>query len=91
MSFDDYRKRRPLIVTWDDHETANNPWMHGVKNHQVNEGVWEARREASLQAYYEWLPIRQPSKSIGRRGRRTTIGCFSYRFTYASLICLRVI
>ena len=83
ISLDDYRKRHaqyktdqgslamharhPLIVMWDDHETANNPWMQGAKNHQANEGAWEARREASLQAYYEWLPIRDPLKSADRK------------------------
>jgi alkaline phosphatase D len=76
LSLDDYRKRHaqyktdqgslamharhPLIVIWDDHETANNPWMAGAKNHQLNEGSWEARRLASLQAYYEWMPVRDP-------------------------------
>ena len=83
LSLDDYRKRHaqyktdkgalamharhPLIVMWDDHETANNPWMQGAKNHQANEGAWEVRREASLQAYYEWLPIRDPAKPEDRK------------------------
>ena len=54
--------RHPLIVIWDDHETANNPWMGGAENHQADEGKWETRRAASLQAYYEWLPIRDPQE-----------------------------
>lgn len=53
--------RQPLIVIWDDHETANNPWMNGAENHDPSEGDWNARRQASLQAYYEWLPIREPA------------------------------
>ena len=53
--------RHPLIVIWDDHETANNPWMGGAKNHQVEEeGSWLDRRAAAMQAYFEWLPIRDP-------------------------------
>lgn len=52
--------RHPLIVIWDDHETANNPWMGGAQNHQADEGDWETRRAQSLQAYYEWLPVRDP-------------------------------
>lgn len=52
--------RHPLIVIWDDHETANNPWMGGAQNHQDGEGDWETRRAGSLQAFYEWLPIRDP-------------------------------
>lgn len=58
--------RHPLIVIWDDHESANNPWMHGAENHQANEGDWSARRAASLQAFFEWLPVRDPEEG-GRR------------------------
>ena len=52
--------RHPLIAIWDDHESANNPWMEGAENHQLNEGEWGERRAASMQAYYEWMPIRDP-------------------------------
>ena len=52
--------RHPLIIIWDDHESANNPWMGGALNHQAEEGSWAARRAASLQAFYEWLPVRDP-------------------------------
>ena len=52
--------RHPIVVIWDDHESANNPWMEGAENHQSTEGDWPARRAASLQAYYEWMPIRDP-------------------------------
>jgi len=51
----------PLIAIWDDHESANNPWMEGAQNHQSNtEGDWGERRSASLKAYYEWMPVRDP-------------------------------
>jgi alkaline phosphatase D len=76
ISLDDYRTRHaqyksdagskamhgrhPLIVIWDDHETANNPWMDGAENHQANEGNWYARRAAALQAFFEWMPVRDP-------------------------------
>lgn len=52
----------PWIVVWDDHETANDSWQGGAENHNVenNEGEWNARRSAALQAYYEWMPIRDP-------------------------------
>jgi len=58
--------RHPLVVIWDDHETANNPWMGGAANHQDNEGDWETRRAGSLQAFYEWLPIRDPEEGGSR-------------------------
>ncbi|MBL8538183.1 MAG: alkaline phosphatase D family protein [Hyphomonadaceae bacterium] len=50
----------PWIVVWDDHETANDSWSTGAENHQQEEGQWAARKQAALQAYYEWMPIREP-------------------------------
>jgi alkaline phosphatase D len=53
---------KPLLCCWDDHESANNPWTGGAENHQPEtEGDWGARRDAALQAYYEWMPIRDPA------------------------------
>jgi alkaline phosphatase D len=52
----------PWIVVWDDHETANDSWSTGAQNHQPNEGDWAARKRAALQAYYEWMPIREPQQ-----------------------------
>ncbi|MEM8771904.1 MAG: alkaline phosphatase D family protein [Pseudomonadota bacterium] len=51
----------PLIPIWDDHETTNDSWKNGAQNHQPEkEGDWNARRRAALQAYYEWMPVREP-------------------------------
>ncbi len=50
----------PWVVVWDDHETANDSWTTGAENHQQSEGAWAARKQAALQAYYEWMPIRDP-------------------------------
>jgi len=53
----------PLIPIWDDHESANNSWKDGAQNHQPEtEGDWAARKRAALQAYYEWMPVREPSR-----------------------------
>ena len=41
----------PMIARWDDHEITNNPWMGGAENHQPDEGDWEARKRAAMQAY----------------------------------------
>lgn len=54
----------PIIAIWDDHESANNPYMGGAQNHQSSEGSWEKRRAASLQAYYEWMPIHTPASGV---------------------------
>jgi len=49
---------QPWIMTWDDHETANDSWKGGAENHQPEtEGTWAARKAAALRAYREWLPV----------------------------------
>ncbi|GAA0307814.1 alkaline phosphatase [Sphingomonas oligophenolica] len=49
--------RMPMIVQWDDHESANDSWEGGAEDHQPDEGDWNARRGASIQAYREWMPV----------------------------------
>jgi alkaline phosphatase D len=74
LTLDDYRKRHAtykhdpdlqaahrqhaFIAVWDDHEIANDAWLHGAANHQADEGDWETRRAAAMRAYHEWMPIR---------------------------------
>jgi alkaline phosphatase D len=58
--------RVPWICTWDDHESANNAWIGGAENHQAAEGNWQHRRQASEQAYFEWMPVRPESSPTGR-------------------------
>lgn len=51
----------PWVVVWDDHEVANDSWSGGAENHTPQtEGPWADRKRAALQAYYEWMPIREP-------------------------------
>ena len=57
----------PLIAIWDDHESANNPWMRGAENHDPSEGSWARRRAVSLRAYYEWMPVRDPATPSRRQ------------------------
>ncbi len=57
---------KPWMVTWDDHEVANDDWAHGAENHtEGEEGSYEARRDAAMQAYLEWLPVRATEASAG--------------------------
>lgn len=51
-------RRHPFIAIWDDHEVANNAWRGGAGNHQSGEGRWPTRRAAAVQAYREWMPVR---------------------------------
>lgn len=58
----------PWITVWDDHEITNNPWRDGAENHDPdqNEGDWETRKRVALQAYYEWMPVRDPAEGGAR-------------------------
>ena len=57
----------PFVACWDDHESTNNPWKGGAQNHQPDtEGDWGTRRDASLQANYEWMPVREPEPGFTR-------------------------
>ncbi len=50
---------QPFITVWDDHEVANDAWTGGAENHNPGEGDWFVRKAAAIQAYYEWMPIRE--------------------------------
>ncbi len=54
--------RAAMIAVWDDHETANDSWTGGAENHHPEaEGDWKTRKAAAMQAYFEWMPIREPA------------------------------
>ncbi len=74
ISLEDYRTRyalyrldedlqrlhqsKPMVVTWDDHELANNAYDQGAQNHtDSTEGSWAKRKDAAVKAYVEWMPI----------------------------------
>lgn len=52
----------PWYCTWDDHESTNNSYRSGAQNHnpEENEGDWTARKQVAVQAYLEWMPVRDP-------------------------------
>jgi alkaline phosphatase D len=50
----------PWIMSWDDHETANNSHRDGSENHNEGEGDWYERRDAALRVWYDWTPTREP-------------------------------
>jgi alkaline phosphatase D len=56
--------RVPFICVWDDHEIANDSFEDGAENHDpASEGSFTTRRAAAVQAYREWLPIREADPS----------------------------
>ncbi|PNU02591.1 alkaline phosphatase D family protein [Novosphingobium guangzhouense] len=75
-----------LLACWDDHESANNPWTGGAENHQpATEGDWTARRAASIRAYYEWMPVREP-EWLAVKGRTRAQFWRAYRFGDLALL-----
>lgn len=49
---------KPMLVQWDDHESANDSWEGGAQNHQpASEGDWSARKAAAMQVFREWMPV----------------------------------
>jgi alkaline phosphatase D len=76
--------RVPLIAVWDDHELANDAWRDGAQNHTpATEGQWSVRRAAAIQAYYEWMPIREPAGSESARIYRS--------FDFGSVLSLHML
>ncbi|MAP95651.1 MAG: alkaline phosphatase [Ponticaulis sp.] len=54
--------RAPWFCTWDDHESTNDSYRTGAQNHnpEDNEGDWTSRKQRAVQAYLEWMPVRDP-------------------------------
>lgn len=53
-------RQHPFITVWDDHESADNAYQDGANNHHPDtQGDWATRRAAAIQAYFEWMPIRE--------------------------------
>lgn len=69
-----------LLACWDDHESTNNPWTGGAQNHQPKtEGSWEVRRAASIRAYFEWMPVREPEwLAVPGRTRAQFWRCYDF-------------
>lgn len=65
----------PMICIWDDHESANDSYRDGAENHtEATEGAWTQRRSDAIQAYFEWLPIREVTSDSGRIWRDFAFG-----------------
>ena len=69
--------RHPFVVTWDDHELANNAWRGGAIEHDpATEGPWDARVVAARVAHRAWLPTR----GEGSPYRRLSLGATAELF-----------
>jgi alkaline phosphatase D len=65
-------RQHPVVAIWDDHEMANDAWQGGAQNHTEGlEGPWSARKDAALQAYLEWMPVRQVDRTDPSKSQRS--------------------
>lgn len=67
-------RQHPFICIWDDHEFANDAWLGGADNHSADEGDWQQRKSAAMQAYFEWMPIRENPEDPHRIYRQFKFG-----------------
>jgi len=77
----------PWFCTWDDHESTNNSYRTGAENHQSEtEGDWSVRKAAAVQAYLEWMPVRDPEAGKAREAiwRKFEIGDLATLFLLES-------
>jgi alkaline phosphatase D len=77
----------PWFCTWDDHESTNNSYRTGAENHQSDtEGDWSVRKTVAVQAYLEWMPVRDPEAGKAREAiwRKFEIGDLATLFLLES-------
>ncbi len=58
----------PWIMTWDDHEVANN-YANSVSEDNQPPAEFLKRRAAAYQAYYEWQPLPRTCIPLGASAR----------------------
>lgn len=99
-SLDDYRRRyaqykmdadlqaahaaAPWFVIWDDHETDNN-WVSDLDQDGTDPKIFNLRRQAAAQAYYEHMPLRMSAFPVG-----TSVQIYR-RATYGRLLELNLL
>lgn len=65
----------PMICIWDDHESANDSYRDGAENHDpATEGDWRRRKRDAVQAWFEWMPVREFPDQAFRIWRRFQYG-----------------
>jgi len=65
-------RQHPMVAIWDDHEIANDSFRDGAENHTEGaEGVWPDRVSQGLQAYREWMPVRDSALADPKRNQRS--------------------
>lgn len=72
----DARARHVWLASFDDHEVANN-WADSIDPAGTPPEIFAMRRQAALQAWYEFMPVRRASLPAGAEAamyRRFAVG-----------------
>ncbi|MCB9034340.1 MAG: alkaline phosphatase D family protein [Chitinophagales bacterium] len=57
-SLRDLHRQYPFMTIWDDHEFANDANADTAAKHFPYQGDYLVRKQAAIQAYMEWMPLR---------------------------------
>jgi alkaline phosphatase D len=72
----------PMVLMWDDHESANDSYRDGAENHDpATEGPWGMRKAAARRAYREWLPVSDHDWGTYEIGQLATLYKLESRLT----------
>lgn len=53
----------PMVILWDDHEFANDAFSDTALRHNpITQGPWANRKRDAIQAFKEWIPMREDSE-----------------------------
>jgi len=67
----------PVYAIWDDHEIANDASRGGAPGHHGDGAAWQVRQAAALQAYHEWMPVRDAGEDLAERYKTIRFGDFA--------------
>jgi alkaline phosphatase D len=70
LDLQEAHRQHPWLCIWDDHESTNDSHSTGAQNHTEGaEGIWSERKAFSIQAYFEWMPVREDFNPLVNPGQ----------------------
>ncbi|HEX4871841.1 MAG TPA: alkaline phosphatase D family protein [Nevskiaceae bacterium] len=70
LDLQEAHRQHPWLCIWDDHESTNDSHATGAQNHtEGEEGIWTERKASSIQAFFEWMPVREEVNPLQNPGQ----------------------
>jgi alkaline phosphatase D len=70
LDLQEAHRQHPWLCIWDDHESTNDSHSTGAQNHTEGaEGIWTERKAHSIQAFFEWMPVREAVNPLVHPGQ----------------------